>query len=666
MIEPDVFVRRRTDFVLWRPRVTDPVPRLVIGVFAAGNPPVLAGRRVIDLRPAGPDDLWTVPAGECGLTDGQVYHYWFEVTDTFPDGHGGRVERTDPFATTVDWRLLSPPLAPPYTGADRWAASVLKWRDGELVPCDPDGGEPEPVRNPQDLPPNNRTVYYKLPATWARRSAEGGTELAVGTFPDVLALIDPDAAPVNLRGVRALEPGRAHLLELGVTTLELTPVADSWVSREWGYSTSNYLSPDQDLGFPAGYASPAPQVTLADLVNACHSAGIRFGYDAVMAFGQRAPYREINFPDFHVRTGVGDPEAENRYGFGGDLFRYHPATTGYDPVEGKSGPLVPARQFHQAVIARWILDHGVDSIRVDSVNNVGNWDFVGEFTAYARGLHRQRDPRAGEERFLVVGEELAVPVDLVLRNRLDALWNERFLYLVRSAILGETGDGAGSFEETVRRLIDCRRLGFTDGAQAVNYVTSHDVEGYRKARLQRFLHESGVWRTEERIKLAFACLLTAVGIPMILAGEEFADDHDLPVVHPDKQIDPVNYDRLDDPWRRRVFDQVARLVRLRSTAGALAVNDTAFLHADLTPGRRVLAWRRGGPGDDPVVVVANFSDWTQGPGDEYVVPGWPATPPGRTWWEVTQDREVPAEWAGREPLYPWEAKVYTLRSAGHG
>jgi hypothetical protein len=106
---------------------------------------------------------------------------------------------------------------------------------------------------------------------------------------------------------------------------------------------------------------------------------------------------------------------------------------------------------------------------------------------------------------------------------------------------------------------------------------------------------------------------------------------------------------------------VSRLVELRRTASALSVNDTVFLHSDSTGGRRVLVWRRGGPQDDPVVVVANFSDWSQGPGDEYVVPGWPATPPGRTWWEVTQAREVPAEWVGREPLYRWEAKVYRLR-----
>jgi pullulanase len=99
--------------------------------------------------------------------------------------------------------------------------------------------------------------------------------------------------------------------------------------------------------------------------------------------------------------------------------------------------------------------------------------------------------------------------------------------------------------------------------------------------------------------------MTAVGIPMIFAGEEFADQHDLPVVHPQKQIDPVNFDRLQEPWRRRVFDHVARLVRFRTRSAALAVNDTEFIHVDFEEGKRVLAWKRGRPGvDDPVVVVA--------------------------------------------------------------
>jgi len=67
---------------------------------------------------------------------------------------------------------------------------------------------------------------------------------------------------------------------------------------------------------------------------------------------------------------------------------------------------------------------------------------------------------------------------------------------------------------------------------------------------------------------------------------------------------------------------------------------------------------------NPVIAVANFSDFeTPDPFNgvsEYVVPNWP----GRTdflWREVSQGRDVPPEWVGREPLFRWEVKVYAHR-----
>jgi hypothetical protein len=188
-------------------------------------------------------DLWSRSGADCGLVDGEVYHYWFEVTDSRPGGAGARLRRTDPAATTVDWRLLSPPLPPPYGEDDRWPAAVVMWRGGELVTCDPDGGVADWSQDPPiaSLPGNNRTVYYKLPTRWARRSVEGGTEVGVGTFRDVLALVDPDATAVTFRGVAALAAGRAYLRELGISALELSrgqsngvlPISHSRSSNAW-------------------------------------------------------------------------------------------------------------------------------------------------------------------------------------------------------------------------------------------------------------------------------------------------------------------------------------------------------------------------------------------------------------------------------------------------
>jgi glycosidase len=331
-----------------------------------------------------------------------------------------------------------------------------------------------------------------------------------------------------------------------------------------------------------------------------------------------------------------------------------------------------------AYITRWMRDFRVDGIRMDSVENVANWDFIGSFKDRARNLWRERWQQAGlalpsaDARFIVIGEELSRPLGLLTQGRLDALWNDGFRARIRAAILGQSNDGE-SFEATIRNAIDCRNLGFGDLAQSVHYLTSHDVEGFRKERLFTMLQKSGFLDLDlqKRIQLAFVCLLTANGIPMFLAGEEFADQNDLfdangnVTENGGKEVDPVNFSRIEQPMRRSIFDYVSRLVHFRTSQPALAVTDTGFIHVDFNDNKRVLVWKRGTAGQDPVVVVANFSDYSTpngltDPKAEYVVPGWPATPPGRQWREVTQQRNVSPAQVGREPIFSWEAKVYTL------
>lgn len=669
----DLLMLKRTKFVLWLPRNTDPAPKLVIGTFQPGNPPALVSRQAHDLEEIpGRAGLWGIAAADCGLKDKGVYHYWFEVTDSHPSGDRRRILCTDPTASTVDWRLLADPLTPPYTSDDRAPASVAKFSGGLLVGCDAAGEEfvSVPAVTSAKSAANNRLVIYELPTSWTRTNRNGDLQIGVGTFRDVAALIDQESGPANFADVAALEKGRSHIGTLGINALELLPPADSFVNREWGYATSNYFAPDFDLGLPNHNTSPTPNLDLAQLVNLCHQHGIRFFADVVMAFGTRAPLENINFDDFHIDVTAepDDPDALQsggqglRYGFGGTLWRYSRAVNGYDPLDGKTRLLVPARQFMKAFLLRWMTDFGVDGLRIDSVNNIANWDFVEEFKNLARS-----EWRGTPDRFLVVGEELSVPKELLRQRRLDGLWNEDFKRLARHAILGTTDTSEPSFEWAVRKLIDCRLLGFDDGAQAVNYLGSHDVEGYRNERLFNFLLNNGVLQIEERIKLAFVCLLTAVGMPMILAGDEFADEHDLSTGHPEKQRDAVNFDRVSEPWRQRIFNYVSRLVHLRTHSDALAVNDTDFIHVDFNDGKRVLAWRRGQQGTgDPVIVVANFSDFVSanlGTGGEYRVPNWPPTPAGKRWLEVTQERQIPPDWVGREAIAAWEAKVYCLVDA---
>lgn len=100
---------------------------------------------------------------------------------------------------------------------------------------------------------------------------------------------------------------------------------------------------------------------------------------------------------------------------------------------------------------------------------------------------------------------------------------------------------------------------------------------------------------------------------MIFAGEEFLDQMDRGMAY--KQADPVDYERKSQDGRARVFDYISTLARLRTTCPALEDNDTGFIHVDASRGGKIMAWKRGAPGHEPVV--------------------------------------------GREPLMHWEAQIYT-------
>jgi hypothetical protein len=53
------------------------------------------------------EELWELEASTLGLTDGETYHYWFEMDNRSPGGTG-RIQTTDPLALVVDYRLYAP------------------------------------------------------------------------------------------------------------------------------------------------------------------------------------------------------------------------------------------------------------------------------------------------------------------------------------------------------------------------------------------------------------------------------------------------------------------------------------------------------------------------------------------------------------------------------
>jgi pullulanase len=647
-------LRRQTAFVLWAPE-GQTAPTLVIGRYDSDGRFDLAASTTFALRPreAG---LWEISAKECALEDG-VYGYWFQVKDNDSAG-GGSILITDPVAFAVD---RANPAPPPRSNDGRTVgapAAVVRVRSGRLEPSDPVAVDlpAEPAGYRQTMAPNNQMVIYELPTRWVKAGqgvVTSGDQVGVGTFFDVLALISPDDDSPHFAGSLALA-NREHLVELGVNAIELLPPADSPQSLEWGYGTANYFSADFDLGHQEGALRSAATLGLRRLIAACHRQGMRFIQDVVMGFAVDQPYDWIS-PDIFL----GDSTM-----FGGRFWSYHGRqTTAFDPVSGNETEMQAARRYMLACVAHWLTFFHIDGARLDYVEGINDWFFIREYSAHARAQWKALG--GTDDRFWVVGEELGQSAQFASSGTADASWDETFKRYVRQLCIGTVPDGR-DLGSAVSFMIDCRQRGFADGAMAVNYIGSHDLTNDAFSdRFYSWLDGRGVIFKERNIKLAFTCLLTAVGVPMILAGDEFADERDIAIAEPtgrNKQIDPVNYDRFSDPWRQEMFAFVSRLVKLRARSVALGRNDCSIIHIDTTDGRRIAVWQRGA-GDDLVVVVANFSDFISAGGltGEYVIPAWPNLG-ARPWFEVSQTASPRiAPNAGREPLFPWEAKVYATR-----
>ena len=106
-----IFERKQTHFVLWCPAPAAAPPRLVIGDRSARSTPTLDGERALPLA-LSPDspEVWQLAAADCGLFDGRIYHYWFEVEAQRRPGRPGAAPVTDPVASRSigGWANLRP------------------------------------------------------------------------------------------------------------------------------------------------------------------------------------------------------------------------------------------------------------------------------------------------------------------------------------------------------------------------------------------------------------------------------------------------------------------------------------------------------------------------------------------------------------------------------
>src|SRR5215208_5397166 len=273
-----------------------------------------------------------------------------------------------------------------------------------------DGAElPDPCsrRQPEGLRGPSRVLD---PASFAW-SDEGFTppalrdtvlyELHVGTFTPEGTF---DAAIPHLPALR----------ELGVTTIELMPVATFPGRHGWSYD-GVYVSAAQE-----SYGGPH---ALARLVDAAHAAGLAVVLDVV--------YNHLG------ASGVKAMEA-----FGPYLTAKH-ATPWGEAVNLDDADSDPVREWILQSAEQWIRDFHVDGLRLDAIHALYDSNPKHIVAAIARRVH------AANPRALVIAESgLNDPKVMRPPERggwgCDAAWADDFHHALRVALTGETD---GWYEE---------------------------------------------------------------------------------------------------------------------------------------------------------------------------------------------------------------------------
>lgn len=395
-------------------------------------------------------------------------------------------------------------------------------------------------------------------------------ELHVGTFT-------PEGTFAGV--ARKLE----HLQRLGVTAIELMPIAEFPGTRGWGYDGVLPYAP------ASAYGSPAD---LKSLVCAAHAHGIAVMLDVV--------YNHLG------------PEGNFLHLYAPRFFTERHATPWGAAIDFESPGSRAVRDFFIHNTLYWLEEYHLDGLRLDAVHAIfdrGEPHILTEIAQAAR-----QGP--GRER----------PVYLVLENlanearwlgpaggsdSFDAQWNDDWHHCLHVLLTGESDSYYRDYQQRPRSML-CRALaegfafqgetslhlggprgersGHLPHSAFVNFLQNHDQVGNR-ARGERLVRLA---RSETALRAAAAVLLLAPSPPMLFMGEEWAAPEPFPyfcdfepalagkvregrlheLAHFHEPIpDPcdaatmaaahLEWRRLAEPAHSRMFDHYRRLLAIR-------------------------------------------------------------------------------------------------------
>jgi maltooligosyltrehalose trehalohydrolase len=375
------------------------------------------------------------------------------------------------YAIRIDGGPPRPDPRSPWQPDGVFAASC--WIDPEeLAPPAADRARPVSLRD---------AIIYELHV---------GTFTEGGTFESAIAHLD-------------------DLVALGVTHVELMPVAQFSGRHGWGYDGVDLFAPHAAYGGPSG---------LVELIRQCKKRGLAVVIDTVLNhFGPEGAYVSEFGP-----------------------YRTDRHQTPWGDAVNLDGPdCKEVRRFLIDSAMTWLRDYGADGLRLDAVHafrDDSEPHFMAELVDEVRALERRL------QRPLVLIGEYDDHDPRVDRERarggwgLDAHWNDDFHHAIHALLTGEQRGYYADFAEpdTLARVLehgyalDGRVSRFRGGPHGqpygdlprdrlVAYIQSHDQVGNRAAG-ERLHHLAGMRRT----MLGAAILMVSPFVPMLFQGEEWA------------------------------------------------------------------------------------------------------------------------------------------------
>ncbi|BBD80322.1 malto-oligosyltrehalose trehalohydrolase [Aerosticca soli] len=298
----------------------------------------------------------------------------------------------------------------------------------------------------------------------------------------------------GFNGVREALP---RLRELGVTAIELMPIAQFPGTRNWGYDGVLPYAPAAVYGTPD---------ELKALVDAAHGLGLMLILDVVYNhFGPDGNYLGQYASAFFRDDGPHTP-------WGAAI------NVGLQPV----GDFF----LHNALY--WLQEYRFDGLRLDAVHAIGHPDWLSAFARHIRMAITDRQVH-------LVLENEANQAHLLGAGRFDAQWNDDFHNALHVLLTGEQAGYYGAYaDDPLGHLRRCLAEGFAWQGEAmrgkprgepsaglsplcfVDFLQNHDQVGNRALgeRLTTLVDAP-------RVEAALALLLLTPAVPLLFMGEEW-------------------------------------------------------------------------------------------------------------------------------------------------